>query len=400
MQVTRLKAVRLQVAKLEAMRLQAAGLEAMEWQMVGLKAAGLAVLVCFLLLPAFSWAEVERDIRGNATVDYWSRYGAFRFTIQQIRYNRNENIPVTVQVTNRGYRPIRIYPSAIAGRTFRFLLLDREGREIEPHTLPKTSAREKSDVAVVNLQGEEIKEIILAAGESFEKRLYLHDYYDLEPGREYRLSLYFYPDQRFNYFVRSTNTEKIYIEKAVAVGPPAALPSIGKAVPTAEEIVYLFLSAEVQQKWENYFKYLNLRKYIAAYNNFSVQYREADEQQKEFVLQKFADYLRKNPGDRLRRFRILGSTVEREPIKRELMQREAVLREAVPGKSVPGEAVKGDSIKRDLARDVARRERAFVRALGLREQGGYRARYRYTYTLERKKEQGNWKIVYVNAQLQ
>ncbi len=330
--------------------------------------------VCLVFAAAGElFAQVDRDPRGDRTVDFWSRYGAVELEFERITFSANEDIPVRFRVSNRGYRVIRIYPSARPLSTFRFLVTNRQGQEIPVHFNSRQfNNRELGDRTVVNLQGEMVKEIVLHPGESLEKTLYLNDFYRLEAGREYRISAYFYPDQRDQYFVRSAGISRIRIDERRSDGrrdgpENVDLPDGGRTPELSpEETVYLFLSAEMRRNWKNYLKYLDLPQYITAYDRFASRYVQARGHERPDVLRSFADYLTGDPANRLVRFRIEAVEPERDG----------------DGRVLPN-------------------GRSFVKVKATRESDGFTARYEYTYTLEpgRGRSEGFWKIIYVKAQL-
>lgn len=322
-------------------------------------------------------AETNRDPRGDETISYFSRYAQIELRFDRSRYRPGEDLPVRFRVTNTGYRVLRIYPGRDPLASYEFLVTDRQNREVPERFAAdrrsRMARREQGERSVVDLHGDPVKEIILHPGETLEKTLYLNDFYELSPGREYRVIGYFYPEPRTEFFARSNNTAVVYVapESDVETTPrlepnDMQLEGMQAAGVSPEETVYLFLSAEMQQNWKNYLKYLDLPKYITAYDRFSGRYVQAQADQRASILREFAEYLTGSPADRLRRFRITGATPERDDRGRSLQN-----------------------------------GRAFVKALAQREAAGYSARYEYTFTLERGEGRyaGMWRIVYVEAQL-
>ncbi|MBI3394563.1 MAG: hypothetical protein HY042_01890 [Spirochaetia bacterium] len=155
-----------------------------------------------------------RDARGDATVNVWSRYAEVALDFDRTMYRVGEDIPVRFRVSNTGTQVIRVYPSNDPARTFQFMVTDKTGREIPMQfDKPRFQKRENGDKTVVSLQGDRSKEIILHPGETFEKRVFLNDFYRLPPGSEYRITGYYYPDARQNMFVRSRNTARLFVER-------------------------------------------------------------------------------------------------------------------------------------------------------------------------------------------
>ncbi len=316
-------------------------------------------------------AVPRRDIRGDQTENYWSRHGKIRLSAEKSLFHKHEDIPIRVRAENQGNYVIRIYPSSISESTFQLFLIDHLGNEVKQERNYLSKQNRENGLPTVNFQGQEIKEIILAPGEVFEKVLYLNDFYQLKKGKEYRLSCYFYPDQRFSFFTRSQNSIRIQIHSQdQSILTERRKPysqrvnqNLSKLSLSPEETVYLFLSAEMQEKWENYLKYLDLSKFITSYQNFAASYAKTHPNQRPFVLEQFALFLTTHPADRLKKFRILETKIEKGP------------------RGIPIEE-----------------GRTFVQAEGVREKNDYRVRYKYRYTLETGKS-GFWKIVHVEASL-
>ncbi|MEQ9365939.1 MAG: hypothetical protein RIF32_16975, partial [Leptospirales bacterium] len=75
-------------------------------------------------------AETRRDMRGDESIDYWSRYGQVNLEFERVQFRAGEDIPLKFRVRNVGYQVIRIYPSSRPISTYRFLVTDRQGREL------------------------------------------------------------------------------------------------------------------------------------------------------------------------------------------------------------------------------------------------------------------------------
>lgn len=316
-------------------------------------------------------AETSRDMRGDESVNYWSRYGQVNLDFERVQFRAGDDIPLKFRVRNVGYQVIRIYPSSRPSSTYRFLVTDRQGRELPVRFNARSyNAREHGTQTVVDLQGDLTKEVILHPGETLEKTFYLNDFYDLTPGAEYRVSAYFYPDQRFEYFVRSGDMSRIRIHARKSAPAPLLRDdepgTEDRPQISPEETIFLFLSAEMRQNWKNYLKYLELPRYVTAYDRYASRYVQSGSQERAGILREFATYLTGNPADRLVRFKVTGVEPERDS---------------------------GGHILPD--------GRAFVKVLGVRDSDGFVLQYEYTYTLEpgRDQSRGFWKIVYVEARL-
>jgi len=332
----------------------------------------IAFLVCLSLFFSYEPVSTEPalDFRGDHTVNYFSRYSDIVIQTDKVQYDAGEEIPVKFRITNTGYQVIRIYPSSEMNRSFQFMVLDARGREIESDAEHmKGSRRYPNAKKVVSYEGESVKEIILHPEETYEKTIYLNDLFTLSPGQEFRVSGYFYPDVHQEFFVRSSNQIKVRIgrdrrsdflneDHSFQTNPEN--PSL-----SPEETVYLFLSAELKKNWPNYLKYLELNKYITAYDRFATRFAEASEMERPVILKDFGDYLSGGRSEELKRFKIIQVKFDR----------------ALSGK-------------------ILDHGRSYVIVHAERDTRGFIERYEYTYSLEKSLDRdGFWKIVHVTARL-
>ncbi len=306
----------------------------------------------------------ERDSRGDPTTNAFSRYGRAELEVPRTAYRPGDAIWVTFRIRNRGYQTIRIFPAREANTSFQFLLTDRHDREVP---MRAAGAGRESAEPTVDIAGDEVKEVILHPGESFTRRIRLDRLYELKPGGEYRVVGYFYPDPRRTFFVRTANTAKLRLDRARDPLRRAVLPEefFNDSIPeiSPEETVYLFLSAEIKKNWPGYLKYLDLRKFILAYDRFASRYAAAPEHTKPQVLREFQRFLTSGPTDRLHYFKI---------VKKEFDRTE-----------------EGETMDEGRVHVTVRAER---------RTRGYSVLYNYRYTLERdRRRAGFWRIVYVTA---
>ncbi len=326
----------------------------------------------FILTTGTVMASPDLDVRGMPTVNQWSRYASIELVFEKTRFQYGESIAINFRIKNDGYQIFRIYPSTDGNSGFDIMLLDNQGREVarRADVDRREKLREMGEKDVITLTGKHVKEVILHPGEVYERRLMLDDFFELKPGKKYRVAGYFYPDARYDFFVRSKNTVPITIDSSrmdpyrqMDTADPATESSTSL---TAEETVYLFLSAEMRGHWKNYLKYLDLEKYITVYDRFASRFALASPEQRPVILRQFRQYLTGRPADRLVRFKVIETIPEKGPDGRVLAD----------GKTV-------------------------VRAIGTRESNGYRIRYEYNYTLEKSDPAypGFWKIVRVDAKI-
>lgn len=330
----------------------------------------LIVISTFVSLPGSVRGETPvLDVRGRPTVNNFSRYGDVFIEFKKTVYNPGEEIPVKFHVRNRGYRAIRIYPSLIPNKTFQFLVIDRQGRELPIEFDRERSEKREHGERNVNLQGEDVKEIILHPGESYNKTIHLRDYFRFAPGKEYRIAGYFYPDFRRDYFVRSVNMARLRIaeDPDVRYFRRGEYEYFSDSVPelSAEETVFLFLSAEMRGNWKNCMKFLDLRKYIHSYDRFASKYVLASEADKPGILRQFEKFLMTRPDNRLRHFKIQKKEFDRNE-----------------------------------SGEIIETGRAYVTVRAERESRGYSVFFDYRFTLEKvTQREGFWKIIHVTANI-
>jgi len=326
------------------------------------------VLIGFFALPLYG--APRHDLRGNTTIDYFTRYATVTIELDRIFFDPGDDIPVHFKITNTGYRTLRIYPFS-DNRSFQFLVVDKKGREVIPVELPDTERRiRETGVQVVSFEGEPVKEIILHPEESFERLIYLNDTYSLKAGEEYRISGYFYPDARHEFFVRSNNLARVRIGKkreTIYFTDRSQYHHLtgGRSELTPEETIYLFLSAELNHKWENYLKYIETDKFITSYDKYASRYAIASAMERPSILDDFKDYLTTRKDEMLKRFRVSQTDYDR-----------------------------------DAAGQLVDNGRGYVTVVADRETRGYVVHYEYKYTLERSRSNDAfWKIVAVSARL-
>jgi hypothetical protein len=310
----------------------------------------------------------RRDLRGEDTIDLVSRYATVMLVSDRVLYDPGEDIPIRFRVTNSGYRTLRIYPFS-DDTTFQFLLTDQAGREVEPDANSSRKRYRERGRDNIDLDGSRVKEIILHPNDSFERLIYLNDLYRLEAGKEYSVSGYFFPDARHETFMKSANfiklrmakrKDELYYEGVVAKIPPVPATAL-----TPEETIFLFLSSELNKKWDNYLKYIETEKFIASYGSYATRYAIASSAERPSVALDFKNFLISRRDEILRRFEITKTDYDR-----------------------------------DAGGQLIDSGRSYVTVVADRETRGYTVRYEYQYALEISSEnEGFWKIVSVRARL-
>jgi len=316
------------------------------------------LLFCFFL--SFSvYSYPDFDARGNRTENYLELQGKASIRLNRMYYKPGEDVIVEFTVRNYGNEPMRIFPTGLHLKSYQFLITDENDESLLPKEQvfledEKLKRRNK----VVNLVGDNVKEVIIHKGESFTKRINLSEYYNFESGKKYYVTGFFYPNylEDSSVFLRTENNSIFVIEQKKPEIVPRKFESFEttKLELTPEEVVHLFLAAEMKKNWENYFKYLHLPEFIYAYPKFSKEYAVAEPDYQTLVLEEFRKYLM----------------------------------DSVSGKLTYYKIIKREQVTENLARVTVYIERELNR---------YPSKYEYTYTLKRKEEAfGNfWKIASV-----
>lgn len=333
----------------------------------------LLILPIFLILgfiPNISSLFAEFDLRGDRSINYFSRYGRTRLQLSKTLFEPGENIPVKFRIKNKGYTTIRIYPSFFTGKTFMFQVTDMAGRELTMLAEAWQDRTDERGEPIKQIFGDLVKEIILHPGESFEKEILLNKLYKFEPGGEYRIRGYFYPDYRRKFFTATVNVIKVRLATRgennrgkELFNRELSYDSMPQLSP--EETVYLFLSAEMRKNWKNYLKYLEIRKYITAYDRFASHFASASVIEKPRILKRFAMFLRGEPADSLKHFKIIKKEFDRTG-----------------------------------SGEIKESGRAYITVHAERESKGYSVLFNYVYSLERvRNSPGFWKITHVTANI-
>ena len=266
------------------------------------KTASFFLLLGSILVFDAQWhlANTEKksasDLRGHSTYSLWNDNTKISISSSQLNYEEGSDIPIEIEIKNLGRRP------------FSFSLLDDKNfKLILKNELHETIAA-KSPV-ILNKK----RQVVLGKNESFQKNIDIRKYFALKPGIYY-LNIHFYPRPNdtlkwashntldFEIYPRMENPF-VYEENIPATSTTAQ----GKVSISPEEIIYLFLSAEIANRWDNYFKYLRLNTFINQYAGYGARYTEAPVAVKPKILQEFANFLQTHPSGLLQDFQIIRS---------------------------------------------------------------------------------------------
>lgn len=269
----------------------------------------------FLVLLLFSFSVLysfpRYDVRGNYSENYLHLQGKVKLKLKDNFFENGEDIKLDFTVKNFGKEPIRIFPGIEDYKTFQLVVTDENDDTvlIREDIRIKDKKQEKRS-RIVNLTGNTIKEVVIHPNESFTRRFHLNELFQLEPGKKYYITGYFYPNHSEDKtaFLKSQNIAHFYLNKSKQEKHKKFQDSeIQTDGITPEEIIYLFLGAEMKKNWKNYFKYIYFPEYILSYSKFAKEYASQDDESKELVIEEFKNYLTESKAGRLKNYKVLSS---------------------------------------------------------------------------------------------
>lgn len=252
----------------------------------------------------------DRDARGERVDNFVGLQSKISLNLTKRSYEAGERIPLTFTVTNTGKEVVRIFPSFDFRYSFQIIVKDGNDRILTPIEDPEfPDPILKRRTTIVNLVGDENKEISLHRNESFSKTIYLDEHYQFLPDQSFYITGYFYPNytEDKSAFLRSQNTVGFLFQNAKQVRKD----SVGRQITESgglspEEIIFLFLGAEMKKRWEYHFKWIDFSEYILAYDRYSSAYAEASVGERETIIEDFKEYLTESPSGVLKYFKVMS----------------------------------------------------------------------------------------------
>ncbi|MCS7204080.1 MAG: hypothetical protein NZ853_00110 [Leptospiraceae bacterium] len=265
-------------------------------------------LMVFFVFSLFG--RSTRNVHGKYTIDDIQKHLVFQIQTERNLYQANELIPVSFQIQNQGFLSFRFYVNQKFTESFYIEILDANGKEIQEQVEvlnhPDFEITSLQKNLVENLNGNPVKEILLHPNEIFTKTFYIKNL----PVGEYRIVGYFIPysyDENYKSQLRFVSKNRITLtiteeQSVFRFVDDQEIPK--EAIPSPDEVVYLFLMAEYYKNWDNYFKYIELQDFILSYELFERDYRRADIKTKQNLLNEFKNFLKNQPIDPIIRFQI------------------------------------------------------------------------------------------------
>ncbi len=268
---------------------------------------GISVFLTTMSLFSFP----DRDARGERVENFVALQSRIKVSLSQRNFQEGERITLHYSIQNVGKEVVRIFPAGDFRYSFQIIIKDEDDRLVPPLEDPEFHDPVlKRRTTVVNLVGDENKEISLHRNESFSKTIYLDEYYSFQPNKKYFITGYFYPNytEDKSSFLRSENTASFLLQKSKKERnfTPIAQ-SLGETgVITPEETIFLFLGSEMRKNWESHFKWLDFSEYILAYDRFSSVYIDSHVSDRDAVVEEFKQYLTSSPSGILKYFKVLS----------------------------------------------------------------------------------------------
>lgn len=207
----------------------------------------------------------------------------------RLTFTEGEPVEITAEIKNYSMKTASFNTYDVNYTTFQPVVYSMDGKEAETTVKYRMMDRTVQDVVAYI----EPRRSLVGHDEKVVKRLNIRDYYNLEPGREYRIRMFFMPDAKMPFVVRSENSITVRIAPLDRDLPePIELPKQynGGGIDPSE-VVQLFLGAEKSRNWKNMIKYIDLEKYVNAYPDYGMQFNTSNEAMRKKVLRDFVSYL-------------------------------------------------------------------------------------------------------------
>lgn len=256
----------------------------------------------YFLQSAFSMTADNRDFKVFLVLD-------------KLAFEENEKILLHINIKNiaDNIREFKIYDTVYT--SFRPVVYDTDGRELENIVPYRLKNRNISDV----IKDADTRIIRLSDNETFSYTVDLKKLYKIDNKGNYRIKAFFSPDAADSFSLISDNQLNFKVLKksdvmysGIAkirrfVSPERAL--------SASEVISLFLKAEKENNWDNYFKYIDVEKYINAYPDYVRIYKQAVKdnniEEKEKIILEFVNFLKEKRTDYIISYRVLDEFVNK-----------------------------------------------------------------------------------------
>lgn len=197
-----------------------------------------------------------------------------------------------------------------------FVIYDEAYTTFQP-VVYTDKGREESTRVDYRLMDKSMTEAIASAGkrmitikpsEKFMQVVNLRELYTINTGQSYRVRGYFFPDAGIKRAVSSDNVLNIDIIPVQTVQKESGVKQVKRTI-SPSEVVLLALSAEKNEQWDLFRKYVDLDKYIQAFSRFARLYSQATEAERLKILEDFNTFIERDRVDYLVDFSILNENI-------------------------------------------------------------------------------------------
>ena len=211
-------------------------------------------------------------------------------------------VRLVVHNTSKLDAPFVIYDEGYT--TFQPVVYTDKGREASTRVDYRRMDRDMTEVIAQS----EKRMITIKPSEKFIQVVNLRDLYIIETGHSYRVRGYFFPDAGIKRAIASDNVLNIDIIPVLTVKKESGVKQVKRTI-SPSEVVLLALSAEKNEKWDLFRKYVDLDKYIQAFSRFARLYSQATEAERLKILDDFNTFIERDRVDYLVDFSILNENI-------------------------------------------------------------------------------------------
>ncbi|MDH5717632.1 MAG: hypothetical protein OEZ22_08325 [Spirochaetia bacterium] len=292
------------------------------------KQRSLLFFLCLLFQTTILFSEdilkQKYDIRGNSTENFTSSNLELQIFSEKRRYSVSEDIILDLSITNNSEYPVTLYMHKNYLKNFTIIVKDMAGKSMPAKDI--SFFKDYGDYrdpffhnyTATNFHS---RAIVIHKGETIKRTLKIQDIVQLEKFDKkkirYDITAYFYPnpEQMPSLFVKSENMLSVYVtteKEYLLSNNTEKLPAftMKKLAISPKEIVYLALSAEYEKDWPNYLKYISIRDVIKDYPNYARRYMQAQENEKQLIINDFQNYLITRETHKLVKFEIIKEIPE------------------------------------------------------------------------------------------
>jgi len=229
--------------------------------------------------------------------------------MEKLTFEDNEPVLLHINIKNKteSNKSFKIYDSDYT--SFKPVVFDMNGQEATTLVTYRLQNKTPEDV----IKGIFPRVIELSQNETFAYIVDLKKIYQIESEKEYRVKAVFSPDIYYQDSILSENQLNFQIIKSATDIKNSGISRLNRFTSpmrslSAGEVVLLFLKAEKDRDWNNYFKFIDIEKYINAYPDYvriyNLAVKKNDVEQKEKIILKFVDFLKEERSDYILAYKV------------------------------------------------------------------------------------------------